>query len=376
LQHWHIITGGYPPQPGGVSDYTRLVAIELARAGDVVNVWAPACGVADPIDAGVAVHRLPGHFGPRAIALLDRQLNRNPARILVQYVPHAFGFKAMNFPFVSWLYARRRANITVMFHEVAYPVDASQSLKHNLLGMATQKMAAIVARAAGRVFVSTSSWESQLRAISGTAKPIVSIPVPSNLPVAEDCIEAQAIRRRQLPVEGPIVGHFGTYGDSIVKLLDRILPAILVEVPSASAFLIGRNSEVYRERLIARNPQLGGRIAATGMLEEHDASAHISACDLMLQPYPDGISTRRTSAMVALAHGRAVATTLGHLTESLWAESGAVAISPVSEPLENVRLVSHLLLDGKHRKQLGSAGRALYRSKFDISHTVAALRGA
>jgi glycosyltransferase involved in cell wall biosynthesis len=359
-----------------VSDYTRLVAIELARAGDVVNVWAPACGLADPIDDGVAVHRLPGHFGPRAIALLDRQLNRNPGRILVQYVPHAFGFKAMNFPFVSWLYARRVANITVMFHEVAYPVAAAQSLKHNLLGVATQKMAAIVARAAGRIFVSTSSWEAHLHAISGTAKPIVSIPVPSNVPVIEDCPAVNAIRRRQLPVEGPIVGHFGTYGDSIAELLDRILPAILVDVPHASAFLIGRNSEVYREKLIGRNPQLGRRVAATGILGARDASSHISACDLMLQPYPDGISTRRASAMVGLAHGRAVVTTSGHLTESLWAESGAVAISPVNEPLENVRLASSLLLDVKHRQQLGSAGRALYRSKFDISNTIAALRAA
>ena len=134
MNAWHLITGEYPPQPGGVSDYTRLVAIELARAGDDVNVWAPACDFADPIDEGVEVHRLPGHFGPRAIALLDRELNWNPGRILVQYVPHAFGFKAMNFPFALWLYARRRTNITVMFHEVAYPVAASQPLKHNLLG--------------------------------------------------------------------------------------------------------------------------------------------------------------------------------------------------------------------------------------------------
>ncbi len=338
MQHWHIITGGYPPQLGGVSDYTRQVAVELARAGDEVNIWAPAYGDADPIDAGVAIHRLPGHFGPRALAILDRQLSRDPARILVQYVPHAFGFKAMNFPFVAWLYARRRANISVMFHEVSYPVDAAQSLKHNLLGLATQKMAVIVARAAGRIFVSTSSWEPQLRALSGTAKAIISIPVPSNLPVVEDCPKVQAIRQRHWPVEGPIVGHFGTYGDSIAKLLDRILPAILADVPHASAFLIGRNSKVYRERLIAKNPQLAARVAATGMLGDRDASAYISACDLMLQPYPDGISTRRTTAMVALAHGRALATTSGHLTESLWAESGAVSISPVNQPLENVSL--------------------------------------
>ncbi len=359
-----------------MSDYTRLVAIELARAGDAVNVWAPVCDFANPIDHGVEVHRLPGHFGPRAIALLDRELNRNPGRILVQYVPHAFGFKAMNFPFALWLHARRRANITVMFHEVAYRVAASQPLRHNLLGVATRQMGAIVARAASRIFVSTSSWNAQLREISGTSKPIVSLPVPSNLSVFGDCQKVRAIRRRHSPAGGPIVGHFGTYGDGIAQLLDAILPAILVDVPNASAFLIGRNSEGYRDRLIRKNTQLGRRVAATGGLSERDASSHISACDLMLQPYPDGITTRRASAMVGLAHGRAVATTAGHLTESIWAESGAVAISPVNEPLENSRLASGLLLDLEHRQQLGSAGRALYQSKFDISNTVAALRAA
>ncbi len=41
---WQIVTGEYPPQPGGVSDYTRLVARGLAGAGDRVEVWAPPCG--------------------------------------------------------------------------------------------------------------------------------------------------------------------------------------------------------------------------------------------------------------------------------------------------------------------------------------------
>ena len=41
LMQWHILTGEYPPQPGGVSDYTRMVAEGLAAAGDEVVVWAP-----------------------------------------------------------------------------------------------------------------------------------------------------------------------------------------------------------------------------------------------------------------------------------------------------------------------------------------------
>ena len=348
--------------------------MELVRAGDEVSVWAPACDFADPIDKGVDVRRLPGHFGPRAISLLDRELNRNPGKILVQYVPHAFGFKAMNFPFALWLYARRRKNITVMFHEVAYPSAALQPLRHNLLAAATRNMAAIVARAASRIFISTSSWEPQLRALSGNRRPIVSLPVPSNLSVFGDCVQVLSIRQRHFSTDSLVVGHFGTYGEGVAELLNGILPTILLNVPRAMALLIGRNSEGYRDKLIRKNPDLDRRVAATGALNERDASSHISACDLMLQPYPDGISTRRTSAMVGLAHGRAIATTTGHLTESLWANSGAVAISPVKELSANARMVSSLLLDVKHRKQLGSAGRALYESTFDISNTVTALR--
>src|SRR5262249_13522359 len=38
---WHVLTGEYPPQAGGVSDYTFLLAQSLAAAADTVTVWAP-----------------------------------------------------------------------------------------------------------------------------------------------------------------------------------------------------------------------------------------------------------------------------------------------------------------------------------------------
>src|SRR5262245_59769784 len=60
---WHLVTGEYPPQPGGVADYTRLVAQGLAAAGDTVHVWAARAPGDTPQDVGVTVHRLPDHFG-------------------------------------------------------------------------------------------------------------------------------------------------------------------------------------------------------------------------------------------------------------------------------------------------------------------------
>ena len=69
----------------------------------------------------------------------------------VEYVPHAFGFKAMNLPFCCWLWARRRHKIFVMFHEVAFG-SASLALEYNVLALITKLMATLVARAASRIF--------------------------------------------------------------------------------------------------------------------------------------------------------------------------------------------------------------------------------
>jgi hypothetical protein len=103
---------------------------------------------------------------------------------------------------------------------------------------------------------------------------------------------------------------------------------------------------------------------------------HLSACDLLLQPYPDGITTRRTSAMAGLAHGRALVTNSGHLTEPIWSERGAVAIAPVTDTGAAAALARDLLADSGRREQLAKAGASVYADRFDISHTIATLRAA
>ena len=377
LTTWHIITGEYPPQPGGVSDYARLLAIELTRVGDVVNVWAPGPkpDESESVEDKIIVHRLPGHFGPSALRILDRALHAAPGRIIVQYVPHAFGMKAMNLPFVSWLYARRKMDISVMFHEVAFPIDRSQAPTLNVLGVVNRAMAAIAARSARRIFVSTISWEKVMRPLIPTDARVVCIPMPSNIPVVNDREGIAAVRRNYSPT-GPLVGHFGTFGPGITNLLDKILPALLDEVPDAHTILIGRNSERYAAAIARAHPKLAPRIHASGALTPCEVSMHISACDLLLEPYPDGITTRRSSAMVGLAHGRAIVTNSGHLTELLWSQQSAVAIAPADDVASSAALARDLLGDAERREQLAKSGASLYADKFDMRHTIAALRAA
>ncbi len=371
MTHWHIITGEYPPQRGGVADYTQLVARELARAGDRVEVWAPQCHKPRNEDDGVRLHRLPGHFGPRALIALDRAIGRSAGeRVLVQYVPHAFGLKAMNLPLCAWLYARRHWNIDVMFHEVAFARRIRQPLRHNVLGEVTWLMAALAARSARRVFVAAQAWEKMVRGLCG--KPIGWLPVPSNIPRIDNPHAIREIRGRYAG-EQPLIGHLGTYGSGIRPYLEAAVPALLAD-RRLSVLLLGRGSVQFRDTLIGVHPAIAPYLHAAADLAPEQLSVHLAACDLMIQPYPDGISTRRTSAMAALAHALPVVTTRGALTEPLWLDSGAVAMTSTEHPADLVIVAVGLLRDSRERRNLAYKGNALYRERFDVAHSVGILR--
>lgn len=371
---WHMITGEYPFESGGVADYSQMVARGLAQAGDEVCVWAPASSVADPDDMGVEVRRLPGNFGPRALISLSRSLVNEPdSHILVQYVAHAFGFKAMNLFLCLWLFTQRRFNYSIMFHEVAYPLARGQPLKHNLLGVVQRRMAAIVARRAARIFASTPFSISLLEKLV-PGKTIEWLPVPSNIPVVHNPEGVTSLRRRYSPNNLPLVGHFGTYGVLVAPLLDVLLPRILNDL-DCRVLLIGANSAEFLARWSGQHPALADRISATGGCDADVVSLAIGACDLMLQPYLDGVSSRRATVMAALAHSRPVVATRGITTEPLWGEHATVALAPVADLDGMCATVAGMLADEGLRHQYARAGHELYMQRFDISHTIAALRG-
>jgi glycosyltransferase involved in cell wall biosynthesis len=372
---WAILTGEYPPTPGGVSDYTRCLATSLAEAGDEVHVWAP--GERDAAgDVRVTLHRVSDHFGLRSLHRLDTDLSRlgSPqVRILVQYVPHAYGCKAMNLPFCLWLSSRWRKRFEVMFHEVSYPVSAHQPWKHNLLGHATRRMARMIHYAAERSWVAIPAWKDLLRRLApGRSAPFEWLPVPSNVSVVQDPARVAAVRTRYTPRGGPLVGHFGTFAKLTSQMLMDVLPRLLCRRPELSALLIGRGSVAFAAELSHEHPNLAQRVWATGGLEPGAISIHLQACDIFLQLYPDGASTRRGSLMAALAHGKPVVTNRGRHTESVPLQSGVRLVENEAEA--QVREVEALLENPAVRNQLEVAASALYERRFDLRHTVATLR--
>ncbi len=374
---WHLLTGEYPPAPGGVSDYTRLVARGLAASGDDVIVWTPRTSVGATDDgAGVIVQPLPDRFGPRSLARLTRALRGDtaPHRVLVQYVPGAFGWHGSNVPFCLWLRAQAGAPVWVMFHEVAYPIDRRQRLVLNGLGVVTRAMASLVAGAAARVFVSIPAWEPLVRRSVAADRPVEWLPVPNVIPVAPVAATDRCAVRQRYGGGRRLVGHLGTYGRLIRPLLADAV-RLIIEESGANMLLLGRGSEAAAAECVVRHPALAGRLHGAGPLDAASLSQHISACDCLFQPYPDGVSSRRTSAMAVLAHARPLVTTSGVLTENLWGTTAGVVLRGVGDAPAAARACAAVLADATELDHRGRAALAFYESHFDVRHTLARLHG-
>jgi glycosyltransferase involved in cell wall biosynthesis len=376
-----IITCEYPPQTGGVSDYTGEVAAGLAGQGDEVHVWCPSWSGFQPKLEGVTVHRELGAIAPSDLLRVGRRLDRFPAprRILVQWVPHGYGYRSMNLAFCFWLWNRAKRHgdkVEIMLHEPYLPFRAG-SWRQNAAALVHRLMTIVLLRAPERVWVSIPEWERRWRPYAlGRAVPFHWLPIPSSIPVATNPDGVHALRSRYVDSDGMLIGHFGTHGWPITPMLESILLRMADDTANESFLLMGIGSERFREELIRKQARLGAIVSATGPLSPQELSHHVAACDVLIQPFPDGVSSRRTSLMVGLCHGKPIVTTLGSSSEPFWKESCALALAPAGDAAPFVDRIRQLRGDPGERARMGRAAKALYQERFDISYTIGALRRA
>ena len=274
--HRPNVTAGDPErgclaQSGGASDYSPgwwPVALPGGSRGGVYDRRKVSVRTGPP---RVLVRRHATGSSLRDLRWLDRELARDrPDRILIQYVPHAFGWKAMNLPFVAWALirrVRRRDDVRVMFHEVAFPW-VRRPLRHNVLAAVNRVMAAVLVRACTRAYVTIPGWVPLLRRLGAGRLPIAWTPVPSNVP-EEASTSAVAARRAELTLNDPTVRlacHFGTYGPSVTRALGPVLRELLGRRPDVRVVLLGAGGDRWRGELAGGRADWHARVIAPGSL--------------------------------------------------------------------------------------------------------------
>jgi glycosyltransferase involved in cell wall biosynthesis len=350
---WHLLTPEYPPDIGGVADYTHSAAEEIRAQGRRVFVWHPRMAV------------LAGGYTPANLIRLNRAIDgedSGPRRLFVQWVPHGFGYRSMNLPFCVWLFhrARRGDHVDLMVHEASLPFQRGR-WRQNAVAAIHRLMGVILLRAANRIWLSTPSWEPRLRLLLlGRKKTMEWLPVASNIPVHAPPPNPGG---ETATPRVPRIGHFGTYSRDILDYLWKVVPSILSASPS-EVLLLGKGSEK------AAASFGDSRVRGKGLEDAKALSLSIASCDAFLQPYPDGISARRSSAMAGLAHGKAIVTNAGLATESIWRESGAVAWANWDDPASFAAEAARLLLRRAVRDEIGGRASSLYERHFSIQSTM------
>ncbi len=350
------------------------MATALAARGRQVHVWSPA--PADEIPS-VAVHPLPGGYGAGRLGALSRALDAvgGPRRLFVQWVPHGYGYKSLNVAFCLWVWRRARNGdvVELMVHEPFLPF-ASGRPRQNVGAVAHRLMLMVLLRAAGRVWVSTPSFLPMVRPFGPRrALPYAWLPIPSPISVTAQAAEVSECRRTLAGTQ-PTVGYFGTANPLVARMLERVITGIAEQRPDVRFVLLGRGTERLASALEAHTPGLAQAIVASGSRPVDELSTLIQCCDVFVQPYPDGVSARRTTLMALLDHGSAIVASRGIRTEDGWDD--AVQLTPQGDAMAMVESAVALLEAPLRRAALSQAASRLYAERFHVDRAIDVLLNA
>jgi glycosyltransferase involved in cell wall biosynthesis len=309
--HIALLSAEYPPQPGGVGDYTRRLALALAAQGhDLTILTGHTSATPGPAEC-LTMRACTGGWGwrcwPNIIAALDQV---RPDILHIQYQTGAYGMHpAINL--LPWRLRAlpRRPAVGVTFHDLLEPYLFPKA------GPARRWITQRLARDADFVIVTNAADAATLR---GRGLSPATIPIGSNIPVAPPAGYQRDAWRAALGVAPAeiLVAYFGLLAPA--KGVDLLLDALgpLAEQVPLRLLIIGGSATAPQDRAYAatlqgrlQQPPLDGRIIRAGHVDEATVSAHLLASDIVALPFRGGASFRSGSLLAALSHGAAILTT-------------------------------------------------------------------
>ncbi|MCS7349989.1 glycosyltransferase [Thermoflexus sp.] len=358
-----LVTGEYPPLPGGVGDYTRELARALQARGHVVAVWTDRRGGEDA-PSSVPVFRVVPRWDARAWFALGRSLRAwGPDGVLLQYQAAAYGLGgAMNlWPAIARLWLGE-IPIVVVFHDLRVPYLFPKA------GPLRAWSVRFLARRAKGVIVTNHEDEAVLRAAG--IRFLRRIPIGSNIMPPSDLPPPSTARARLgFPGDLPLVGFFGFLHPS--KGFDLLLEAVamltregaavgLVHI-GATAAPSDPSQRDYAAWCRRRIIELGlqGRVWETGYRPPEEISLAFAAVDLCALPYRDGVSFRRGTLMAALAHGRAVISTFPRVSIPELQDGDNIFLVPPDDVKALALAIRRVLGDPDLRLRLERGARML-----------------
>lgn len=316
-----FLTGEYPPLQGGIADHTACLAQHLAALDVQPSIliqqgWQTLAGQAAPESA--PVHALVPGWGWRSWpAITDFARRHRPDVLHIQYQAAAFDLAGW-INWLPWYLKQRRVTprIVTTFHDLRVPYlfpKAGPLRRQAVLALARHSDAVVCTNRAD-----LAELQRVLPRSNGRA---ALIPLGSNVEPQPPAGFDRAIWRH-LYQAGPqtlLLAYFGFLNES--KGGEELVEALaLVRQQQVDARLLFIGGDVghadptnvtyaRRVRELIERHGLADVVYHTGYIGPAEVSANLLAADVVVMPYRDGVSFRRTTLIAALRHGCPVVST-------------------------------------------------------------------
>jgi glycosyltransferase involved in cell wall biosynthesis len=372
--HILFITGEYPPDVGGVGDYTRQLGRMLIAHGHRVSVLTP--GPANEADdrsepAVIPLGSAWDWWSWRQVLRVIRLLT--PDIVHIQYQTGAYGMHpAINL--LPWRLRRlpHRPRLVVTAHDLRLPYllpKADHLRTWTTTRLFTAADALILTNAADqqRVLAGARPDRELYSPRSALRTPTTIIPIGSNITLRPPRPYARRAWRKRLGIapDNILVAYFGLLNRS--KGVLELLTAFAELPPRFKLLIVGGAAPLPDDQRYAEEIQaviglqsLNERVQITGPCSEEDVSGHLLAADLAVLPFLDGASYRRGSLLATLAHGIPTITTAPPTPLQPALEDGVHAlVLPQAAPFDVRTAIERLAGDEALRTRLAAGAQTL-----------------
>lgn len=301
-----------PPRIDGVGDYTWNLACALRESGIDAFIFTSEEQRNESLLKKDWVFPIIKQWQPKAILeALKTITGHSPDWFCFQYVPQLYGRWCFAWQVPDILAALKkefRCNIAVTFHEFIW--NWSIWLKDIFLAGATRLQTKRMLLETDLAITTCARYKDTLQLLSARHLPVTAIPVGSNIePVFIAPEESARLRRQIFPDGARVFGLFSRLSaPRNFPLAVRALQRAQQQGLNARLYLIG-NTEASNPRLFVELMRFADKlrvkpyIVTSGELSKEELSIQLKMVDVFIFPQVDGISTRNTALMAALAFG-------------------------------------------------------------------------
>lgn len=306
-----LVTGEYPPMQGGIGAHCRVLAQTLTAQGHTVSIFTDSR--AEDTSTGEAItlmHNPTKRWRRGALRAVDAWAKRENLDVVNLH------FQTAAYQMSPWIHYLpgyvKSAPVVTTFHDLRFPYLFPKA------GRLRDWIVMRLARKSAGVIATNHEDAARLTALPHHTLIPIGSSVPTELPPDFD----RAVWRQRAGISEKnthLLAHFGfiNHSKGVDTLLHAAATLIKAGCPLKLVMIGGRtgtsdptNAEYARtiDRLIS-SLGLESHICWTGFVEPCEVSAYLAAADVVVLPFRDGASYRRSSLMAAIGHGCAIITT-------------------------------------------------------------------